>query len=98
MNVGVKYDREKIQPSLMSATALEELCKILTYGAKKYSPDNWRLIDDKRYEDALIRHYIAYKKGELRDQESGFFHLGHMFANVMFLLDKELERNATIKD
>ena len=90
-DVGVKHDNGKIQPSLLSAIAIEELCKVLTYGANKYAADNWMKIQAKRYEDALIRHYIAWKKGEKCDGESGLSHLSHMFANVMFLLHKELE-------
>ncbi|NLA84833.1 MAG: hypothetical protein GX854_09995 [Clostridiales bacterium] len=39
---GIKYDSEKLRYDLFPVEALEEITKVLTYGAAKYSPDNWR--------------------------------------------------------
>jgi len=91
---GVKHDGDKLRMDLIPPEIIEELARVLTYGAKKYSDDNWKLIDIERYDAALMRHYIAWKKGEDRDNESGLLHLSHLLANAAFLLSKELENGS----
>ena len=36
-NNGVKYDEDKMRPSLLPMEALQEVIKVLTYGSKKYA-------------------------------------------------------------
>ena len=41
---GVKHDNNKIQPALVLETmarALQAVCEVGTFGAQKYSADNW---------------------------------------------------------
>ena len=65
---------------------LENVVEILTYGAKKYEPNNWQKVDSIRYFDALIRHLIAdHIRGEDNDQESGLKHSSHADCNAVFL-------------
>ena len=45
----IKADKEKINFSLVDPYAYEDLGKCLTIGAKKYSPDNWKLGDIESY-------------------------------------------------
>jgi hypothetical protein len=88
---GKKYDNGKAQYGLLPPLALEDLVKVLTFGAQKYSPDNWRYVEDaeRRYFDAAQRHLWAWKRGELEDEESGESHLAHALCCIMFLLEIE---------
>ena len=63
-------------------------------GAKKYSVDNWKKCDDtKRYEDALMRHVVAYVKGDKVDSEDNISHLAHAVCNCLFLMYFDKEKN-----
>jgi hypothetical protein len=96
---GVKYDEGKPQFSLMKTDALLEMVAVLTYGAKKYSPDNWEKLENgrQRYFDAANRHMWQWFGGEERDQESGLHHLAHAMSSLMFLIqmDINLEKGNT---
>ncbi len=71
---------------LLPVEPLENLVEILTYGAKKYEPNNWQGVEPLRYFDALIRHLIGdWIKMEDNDQESKKPHTSHMHCNAMFL-------------
>lgn len=85
--VGGKYDVGKLQYGLIEPEFLEGIAEVLTSGAVKYSPGNWKKVANgpDRYYDALMRHLLAWKKGELLDPESGKPHLAHVACNVMFL-------------
>jgi hypothetical protein len=73
---------------LLPFEALEEIARVLTYGAKKYAPNNWQKVPDakERYEAALLRHFSAHKRGEKNDPESGLSHLAHVGCNALFLI------------
>lgn len=45
MSDGIKYDGEKLRYDLLPVEALEQITKVLTYGAKKYSDNNWRKVE-----------------------------------------------------
>ena len=71
---------------LLPVEPLENIVEILTYGAKKYEPNNWQKVEPLRYFDALIRHLIEdWIRGENNDQESKKPHASHMHCNAMFL-------------
>ena len=93
MKKGKKYDQGKNRLDLLNVLALTELGRVLTYGAKKYSPENWKLVDGlyRRYYGALLRHLFAWWSGEKLDQETKISHLAHAAACIMFLLGAELE-------
>ena len=93
---GMKYDAGKIRPSLIPVECLEEIAKVLTYGAEKYAPDNWKQISPERYHDALWRHYIAWQKGEKADCESGLSHAAHFAVNAIFLLWFEIQKDEEV--
>lgn len=92
---GIKYDNEKPRYSLIPAVALDEVVKVLTYGAQKYSPENWRYVENayERYFDALQRHVWAWKRGEQTDSESGLHHLAHAICSAMFIIELELGKD-----
>jgi len=83
----MKFDTGKLRYSLIPPEATRALAEVLTYGAKKYKPNNWKEVDDtSRYTDALYRHLEAWRAGEANDPESGLSHLAHALTNVSFLL------------
>jgi len=83
----IKFDSGKLRYSLIPPEALEGLASVLTYGAKKYKPNNWKQVDDtSRYIDALYRHLEAWRSGEQFDSESNLPHLAHALTNVSFLI------------
>lgn len=83
----MKFDTGKLRYSLIPPEATKALAEVLTYGAKKYKPNNWREVDDtSRYWDALYRHLEAARNGEELDEESGLDHLKHAITNIAFLI------------
>ena len=83
----LKHDDGKILMSLVDPYFVEDVAKVLTFGAKKYAPNSWQKLDNgkTRYTDAMLRHLTAYQKGELVDPESGLTHLSHVATNLMFI-------------
>ena len=89
---GVKYDNGKPQWSLLPFRALTQVVEVLTYGAKKYAPDNWKKVPDarRRYIDAGFRHLTAYTSGETNDPETGKHHLAHAICCLLYLVAFDL--------
>jgi hypothetical protein len=82
----IKLDDGKRRLSLIEPPFIQALGDVITFGAAKYAPNNWKLCEDtSRYKDALLRHIYAYLSGEQRDQETGIEHLAHASCNLMFL-------------
>lgn len=93
--VGFKADQGKNRLSLVIGTmarAIEEVGKVGTFGAQKYSDDNWLKVDEapRRYTDALFRHLLADLRGESEDSESGLPHLAHAAWCALAILDLRL--------
>ena len=95
-NEFVKHDTGKLQWSILPFEELEDVVRVLMHGAEKYTVDNWKKCEDTdRYKDALMRHVIAYTKGEKIDNEFGLSHLAHAVCNCLFLMwfDKHKEED-----
>ena len=92
LEVGRKFDGGKLEYGLLPPLALEEVVKVLTFGAQKYERDNWQKVPDakRRYFDALQRHAWAWKQGEQMDPESGIHHLAHAMCCLMFLYEHDI--------
>jgi hypothetical protein len=88
MEEGKKYDSGKDRWDLLPMECVEDVVKILTFGSVKYGPNNWQNVEpfNDRYYAALMRHLVAWRKGEETDTESGLPHLSHAMCNVIFLL------------
>ena len=91
MNTGRKDDGGKLRWDLMQWGPLEEIAKVLTFGAKKYGDDNWKIVLQAeggrgRYFAAMVRHISADWLGEKTDPESGLAHLAHAGCCLLFLL------------
>lgn len=90
---GLKYDKDKPRLELIDPLFIEELGRVLAFGAQKYSPDNWREgIDYTRIIASLKRHTLAFEKGEDIDPETGLSHVVHAACNCMFLYWYTLNR------
>ena len=94
MSEGVKYDQEKPDYSLVPFGAMDQVVKVLTYGAKKYDRFNWEKVESRRYQAAALRHISAYMQGEKIDPESGVNHLAHAICSLLFLTDFDLKESA----
>lgn len=89
---GRKFDGGKLQYGLVPPLALKEMVKVLTFGAEKYEPDNWKRVPEskRRYFDAMQRHVWAYKEGEVCDPETGIHHLAHAMCCLAFLFEHDV--------
>ena len=90
---GRKFDGGKLQYGLIPPLAMREMVKVLTFGAEKYEPDNWKNVPDskRRYFDAMERHVWAWKSGEQDDPETGINHLAHAMCCLMFLYEHDVK-------
>ena len=89
---GIKHDDSKPMMALLPFDALQEVSKVLTHGANKYSPHNWRKgFEWSRLVSALLRHLTAWMSGEDRDPETGELHTAHMACCVLFLIEHQLK-------
>lgn len=96
MSEGRKDDAGKIQPSIVLgdfSRALTEVCKAGETGIQRYGPSDWLKVPEarKRYEDALLRHWLSSKTERL-DQDSQLLHLAHTAWNALAVLELELRR------
>ena len=79
-------DVQKLEYSLFVPEFLEEVVKVLTFGAVKYGRENWKKCKDKRlYIDAIYRHLEAYRMGEKTDKDTGCHHFACVCCNIMFI-------------
>lgn len=85
---GSKHDQEKPKWHLLPLKIVEEVVKVLTFGAIKYSENNWQHVDDafNRYLSATLRHITARQNGEILDEESKLPHLAHAVCCLIFIM------------
>ena len=88
---GVKYDSAKLRYDLLPPIALAHVAGVLTFGAQKYAPENWRCVPDlqSRYLAAAFRHIEAHRMGERYDPESKYTHLAHAVTCLMFIIEDQ---------
>jgi hypothetical protein len=82
INDEVNKKRDKDMWCLLPYETLQMAVKAFTYGAKKYSPNNWKLLKSEDYFNAMMRHAVEDIKGEKYD-ESSIPHLGHFLASAI---------------
>lgn len=84
---GWKLDKQKLRMDLLPPEALEAIAEVFTYGANKYEDRNWEKgMSWGRIYGAILRHALAFWRGEDIDPESGQPHLAHLATDGMFLL------------
>ena len=75
--------------------ALELVCGVFEYGAKKYAPGNFRnAFSDmesmrREYPSAIMRHMLEYWLGSYLDLESQLLHPAHAACGALMLVEGE---------
>lgn len=82
-----RFDEGKPRMDLIPGDALEELGMIFLEACKKYDDRNWEKgMAWSKCHASLLRHLVAWSKGEDYDPESGRLHIGHVMWNAMALV------------
>lgn len=87
-SLGLKFDSDKLEFSLLPKGVLQPIIRVLGFGKKKYAADNWQRVDNarERYYNAIQRHMTSWWEGEKTDPETGENHLAHAACCILFLL------------
>jgi len=81
-----RFNDDKPQWSLVDFESFEDMVKVLEFGAKKYSANNWKKgLEINKLCESMLRHVFAFMNGETNDPESGLPHIGHIQCNTMFI-------------
>ena len=81
-----RHNKGKIQTREIDPDFILGIGEVLTKSREKYDAFNWQ--KDTPFSvpyESLMRHLMAFQKGEEFDKESGCHHLLHIATNVMFL-------------
>ena len=81
---GKKENQGKIDWTLVPWGALEDVVKVMEYGAAKYTRDNWKKVYPVEYIKAAFRHLIKFQEGERVDHESGLPTLAHAICDLLY--------------
>ena len=80
-----RFNEGKPRWGLVHFESLVPMIRVLEFGAKKYSPENWKKgLDLREILESMQRHLAALMDGEEIDKESGISHMGHIQCNAMF--------------
>ena len=87
VTLGRKDDHDKERWDLVPWGPIRDFVRVLTFGAKKYAPNNWQKVPDatERYFAAAMRHLTAYRQDEIFDKESKLPHLAHAICCLVFM-------------
>lgn len=97
---GAKLDADKPMAGEVLggfAEALQAVIEVGTHGAKKYTLDGWKAVDDakRRYTSAMLRHWLA-EHSERMDDKSGLTHAAHVAWNALARLHFILQQNRVV--
>lgn len=90
--VGAKADAGKVRMELLPLEAMQEIAKVMTFGANKYTDGGWRHVPNgiERYKGALLRHLMKEEFEDL-DDETGELHAAAVACNALFRLQLILD-------
>lgn len=84
---GLRYNEDKVRHDLLEPYAINELAKVFTAGAKKYSDGNWlKGMAWSKMVASLKRHINAFERGEDFDPETGLYHMAHAAWNALGII------------
>ena len=91
MSKGIKKDEGKLRWSLLPKGTIQEVIRVLMFGANKYpEADNWKRVDNarERYYNAAKRHLTDewWERGSVKDDEHGFHPLASVVCCCLFLM------------
>ena len=96
---GLQFDSDKVAYHLLPVDALDQVARVLTFGARKYGDRNWEKgIKFSRLFRAVLHHIWAWWSGEEVDPESGLHPLAHAACTVLFLLALVLRQKRDFDD
>lgn len=82
---GIKKDAGKPALDLIDPYFVIEIGKVLTFGATKYEPGNWRKgMAMGKALAGVLRHVYSMLNGEYADPETGLSHAAHAACGLMF--------------
>jgi len=82
----IKYDSGKLDYDILPHGPIEDVIRVMMFGAEKYERDNWKKCKNiKSYYNAARRHMESWRRGEYFDDESGIPHLAHAMCNLVFM-------------
>lgn len=77
---------------LIPHRVVTSLAKVFTFGAEKHSERGWLEKDSTtNHLDKALRHINEYQHGKCVDEETGESPLVHACANLMMLVDREID-------
>ena len=86
-NQKFKCDSGKIRYLLIPPEWIKWLADVFMVGYKRHGKDNWKKVEIERYEDALIRHWQAYRFGNMiNSEDENVFHLAQVSWNALAIL------------
>lgn len=87
MQIDGKDDKGKPNWALLPAEEVQDVVKVLTFGAEKYSAEGWKSVQNlqDRYFAATMRHLVAHRTGEEIDSETNLPHLSHAICCLLFM-------------
>ena len=96
---GAKLDAGKPLTWLMLsgfANALQEVARVTTVGAEKYTPAGWLEVENgaERYMEAFARHALELGIGSTIDLNTGCLHKAQMIWNLLASLELDLREEA----
>lgn len=102
----LKDTKGKLRWSLLPMAEVEEVMKVIDFGANKYEPNSWKKNTINECYDALYRHLVNWDKkfssAQLPlDEESRLDHMAHIAANAIFILylfNRDAKKIETKKD
>lgn len=86
--MGAKHDNGKADYTLLPLLDLENVVRVMEFGAQKYQRDSWREVPDgeRRYLAATMRHIALHLSGEVMDDESQLAHIDHAACSLIFAM------------
>lgn len=94
LDQGLRYNGGKNRLDLIPCSLIDGVGRVLTFGAQKYAPDNWRKFNQQQVKECIgsaMRHIEQYRQGNWLDPESGLPHLAHAATNLGFILELHKE-------
>ncbi len=83
-----RHNAGKARFDLLPPRPVEDVVRVLTFGASKYGDRNWEQgMPWMGCVASAKRHLSAWEQGQDLDPESGLPHLAHVATNVVFLLE-----------
>jgi len=88
-NEGIKHDKDKVDLTYFSQSILEGPARVFEFGAKKYSRNNWKQLENgyERFLQASQRHLASIYDGEwfdnVGDGHSDLPHIDHAIVSLL---------------